>query len=214
MMERGPIDKHADHRESSSPACETWVEKMAAAEEGTLQPDEAAAFAGHIATCSRCATLFQAAHQGSQWLALADRRPPVPAGLLESILAQTGPGAKNEVRDRRAATAGAVLPAAPSTHAIQDSVPYRPAYTRGLLTAAMAIFSIALTLNLASGRLLRKPDTTAVTTQLRSTGGLVAGYYAGFSKAQISMIDQIRSVFDDLKHPAQNKNSNPLDPSL
>lgn len=233
MTEPRPIDEPADRGEPIDAACIPWVEMMAAAEEGTLQPDQAAAFVGHIETCSQCAALFQAAHAGSQWIALVDRRPPVPDGLLESILAQTGPGSVNAPHNRLAAAAGvqdlmetasrqtstggesrAGYPVSAAIIAAQASARSRPAYARILLTAAMAIFSIALTLNLAADRLPQKPDRSAVTTQLRATGGLVAGYYAGFSKAQIRMIDQIRSAFEDLRQPTQNKIANPLDPSL
>ncbi len=75
-----------------SPACEQWEALLADALDGLLKPDDEAAFAAHCAICPACAALYEEARQGREWLEFLSPEPEAPAGLLEKILAQTGPG--------------------------------------------------------------------------------------------------------------------------
>ena len=136
----------------SSPACGQWETLLADAQDGLLKPEDEATFAGHMASCQACTALFEESRKGREWLEFLSPEPEVPAGLLDKILAQTGPG---QVAGYGLISGGAkVLPMTPAWQ--------RPGFTgqirrfaepRLLMTAAMAFFSIALTLNLTGVRL-------------------------------------------------------------
>ena len=136
----------------NSPACGQWETLLADALDGLLTPEDEATFTSHMAVCPACARLFEEARRGREWLEFLSPEPEVPEGLLDKILAQTGPG--------KAATHGLVTSGG-------NVVTMTPAWQRPgiighirrfaeprlLMTAAMAFFSIALTLNLTGVRL-------------------------------------------------------------
>src|ERR1700694_3351580 len=76
----------------SSPACGQWETLLADALDGLLRPEDEATFSSHMATCASCTTLFEEARQGREWREFLPPEPEVPAGLLDKLLAQTGPG--------------------------------------------------------------------------------------------------------------------------
>lgn len=147
----------------TSPACGQWETLLADALDGQLRPEDEPTFTAHMAGCTACTALFDEARRGQEWLDFLSAEPEVPEGLLDRILAQTGPGQ----------TAGAALvtegvPAA----VITAGVPLRkvtPAWQRPgfmasirrfaeprlMMTAAMAFFSIALTLNMTGVRVTK-----------------------------------------------------------
>jgi hypothetical protein len=135
----------------SSPACGLWETLLADALDGLLKPEDEAAFTAHMAVCPACTALFDEARKGREWLEFLSPEPEVPAGLLDRILAQTGPG---QVAGFGLVTPGGnVLPMPP--------VWQRPGFIghvrrfaepRLLLTAAMAFFSVSLTLYLTGFR--------------------------------------------------------------
>ncbi|HUA92075.1 MAG TPA: zf-HC2 domain-containing protein [Terracidiphilus sp.] len=139
----------------SSPACGQWETLLADALDGLLLPADEATFAAHMAACPACTALFEEARRGREWLEFLSPEPEVPAGLVDKILAHTGPGhaaALPLVAD------GSMLPVA------QGITPgwqrpgfmgfvHRFAEPRLMMTAAMAFFSIALTLNITGVRL-------------------------------------------------------------
>jgi hypothetical protein len=143
----------------SSPACEAWERVLAEALDGLLRPADEAVFSAHMAICPACAALFEEARQGREWLAFLAHEPEVPAGLVERILAQTGPGhlADCGLASQVPKSEG---PGAPAPIAIpvwqypgfMGSL-RRMAEPRLMMAAAMAFFSIALTLNLTGVRL-------------------------------------------------------------
>jgi len=136
----------------SSPACGQWETLLADALDGQLQPEDEATFAGHMASCQACTALFDEARKGREWLEFLSPEPEVPAGLLDKILAQTGPG---QVAGYGLISGGEkVMPMPPAWQrpGIAGQI-RRFAEPRLLLTAAMAFFSIALTLNLTGVRL-------------------------------------------------------------
>jgi hypothetical protein len=143
----------------TSPACGQWETLLADALDGLLQPEDEHTFTEHMAGCKACAALFDEARRGREWLEFLSPEPEVPAGLLDKILAQTGPG-QVEGFGLTAGSAG-VLPIAqlgkPAVPAWQQpgfmGQVRRFAEPRLLMTAAMAFFSIALTLNLTGVRL-------------------------------------------------------------
>ena len=137
---------------SNSPACGQWESLLAEALDGLLKPADEAAFSAHMALCPACAALFEEARKGSEWLEFLAHEPEVPAGLLDRILAQTGPGQLASY----GLTAGGnkVLPMPPAWQrpGFMASI-RRFAEPRLMMTAAMAFFSIAMTMNLTGVRL-------------------------------------------------------------
>src|ERR1017187_6243181 len=136
----------------NSPACGLWETLLADALDGLLGPKDEATFTAHMAACPACTALFEDARRGREWLEFLSPEPEVPAGLLDKILAQTGPG---QVAGYGLVTpSGTVLPTTPAWQrpGLVGHV-RRFAEPRLLMTAAMAFFSIALTLNLTGVRL-------------------------------------------------------------
>lgn len=135
-----------------SPACGQWETLLADALDGLLAPEEQATFEAHMAACPACTTLYEEARRGREWLGYLATEPEVPAGLMDKILAQTGPG--QVAGFGLVAGTGQVIPVAPVW---QRPGPMgfirRFAEPRLIMTAAMAFFSIALTLNLTGVRL-------------------------------------------------------------
>jgi hypothetical protein len=98
--------------------------------------------------------LFEEARQGREWLEFLSPEPEVPVGLLDKLLAQTGPGQVEGFG--LATTSGTVVPILPAWQRPGFMARIRRfAEPRLLMTAAMAFFSIALTLNLTGVRLSR-----------------------------------------------------------
>jgi hypothetical protein len=135
----------------NSPACGHWETLLADALDGLLRPEDEATFASHMAICPACTALFEEARRGREWLGFLAAEPEVPADLLDKILASTGPG---QVAGYGLVSGGDVLP--------MPQPWQRPGFTarvrrfaepRLMMTAAMAFFSIALTLNLTGVRL-------------------------------------------------------------
>jgi len=144
MADRGNIP--------NSPACGLWETLLADALDGLLRPEDEATFSSHMAACPSCTALFEEARRGREWLEFLSPEPEVPEGLLDKILAQTGPGHTSEYK---LATAGNVLPMAIPAWQRPGMMGRirRFAEPRLLMTAAMAFFSIALTLNMTGVRL-------------------------------------------------------------
>src|SRR5208337_2444096 len=76
----------------NSAACGQWETLLADALDGLLKPEDEATFTAHMAVCPACTALFEDARKGREWLEFLSPEPDVPAGLLDKILAQTGPG--------------------------------------------------------------------------------------------------------------------------
>jgi hypothetical protein len=134
-------------------ACIQWEMLLADALDGLLKPEDQILFSAHKSVCPACAALFEEARRGREWLEFLSPEPEVPAGLLDRILAQTGPGQIEGYGLITDSSPRRVLPMPP---------PHMPDWQRPgfiaslrhfaeprlLMTAAMAFFSIALTLNL------------------------------------------------------------------
>jgi Putative zinc-finger len=144
MADRGNIP--------NSPACGLWETLLADALDGLLRPEDEATFSSHMAICPSCTALFEEARRGREWLEFLSPEPEVPEGLLDKILSQTGPGHTSEYK---LATAGNVIPMAIPAWQRPGMMGRirRFAEPRLLMTAAMAFFSIALTLNMTGVRL-------------------------------------------------------------
>src|SRR5579871_1028065 len=137
----------------NSPACGQWETLLADALDGLLRPEDEATFGAHMAVCSACTALFEEARKGREWLEFLSPEPEVPEGLLDRILAQTGPG-QAEGFGLTPATTGNVLPMPQPWQRPGFMARIRRfAEPRLMMTAAMAFFSIALTLNLTGVRI-------------------------------------------------------------
>src|ERR1700722_15237915 len=153
-------------------ACEVCEAMLPDAVDGLLNAEEKRAFDAHVAGCVACAQELEGAQRGAAWLAmLKSQTPEVPAGLLTKILeGTTGTAAAESLaatahvsEARHGAPRLVPAQAAPSwalssllrktmsAFRVDGSrMTFQP---RLAMTAAMAFFSIALTLNLTGVRL-------------------------------------------------------------
>ena len=76
----------------NSPACGAWETLLTDALDGQLKPEDEATFTSHKAICPACTALYEEARKGREWLEFLSPEPEAPEGLLERILAHTGPG--------------------------------------------------------------------------------------------------------------------------
>jgi hypothetical protein len=204
----------------NSPACGQWETLLADALDGLLKPEDESTFASHMAVCPACTALFEEARKGREWLEFLTSEPEVPAGLLDKILAQTGPG--------QVAGFGLITGDASVLPISANSIPawQRPgmmgrvrrfAEPRLLMTAAMAFFSIALTINLTGIRLadLRlanlRPSTVRSFMERRLTMAStpIIRYYD-----HLRFVYEVESRMRELRRTSQgegNENQRPRD---
>jgi hypothetical protein len=152
------------------PGCAHCEAMLADAIDGTLSATDQAIFDRHIASCDVCSEMFADAQRGAALLSmLKPHRPEPSATLLERILAGTSGSAAVVAAPHSKGQAAAHLPGIAALDATPGVVgsgkvlpfPTRPArrfhfaafgqamlQPRLAMTAAMAFFSIALTLNL------------------------------------------------------------------
>src|SRR5208283_2589164 len=155
-----------------SAACGEWETLLTDALDGLLNLEAQAKFAAHQAACPACAALFEEARKGRQWLAFLSPEPDAPAGLLEKILAKTGPG-----HPTAAGWTGHAVPApAGAVPAFVPPVWQQPGFfarmrmalqPRLLMTVSMAFFSITLTANITGFRLANVHVTPLRLSDLR-----------------------------------------------
>lgn len=176
----------------SSPACGHWETLLADALDGLLSPEDEVTFASHMAVCPACTELFEEARRGREWLEFLSPEPEAPQGLLDKILAQTGPG--HEPKVGLATPGGAVLPITPAWQrpGLVGRV-RRFAEPRLMMTAAMAFFSIALTLNLTGVKLSQVKLSDLRPSNLRS---LVERRLTMASTPIIRYYDHLRFVYE------------------
>ncbi len=175
MADKTQFDKF-DSSQPEPNTCAVCEAMLPDAVDGALSAAEQQAFDRHVATCVECARELAEAQRGAAWLAmLKGNAPQVPATLLNRILAETsGATAKAPVlatppmRDTTA-QAWATQSMAPAhgggfsarlaaarmklsdMFSLQGGAAiFQP---RMAMTAAMAFFSLALTLNLMGVRL-------------------------------------------------------------
>lgn len=176
----------------NSPACGQWETLLTDALDGLLRPEDEATFSSHMATCAACTALFEEARRGREWLEFLSPEPEVPEGLLDKLLATTGPG---QAADYGLATGnGNVLPMPqPWQRPGFMGRIRRFAEPRLLMTAAMAFFSIALTLNLTGVKLSEIRLSDLRPSALRS---LVERRLTMASTPIIRYYDHLRVVYE------------------
>ncbi|HEY3706349.1 MAG TPA: zf-HC2 domain-containing protein [Terracidiphilus sp.] len=206
----------------TSPACGQWETLLADALDGMLRPEDEATFSNHMASCAACTSLFEESRRGQEWLDFLSVEPEVPAGLLDRILAQTGPGQSGEL-----SFAGAEgETAAVETAGIPLRRPVVPAWQkpgfmgyirrfaepRLMMTAAMAFFSIALTLNMTGVRITKlrladlKPSTIRSYMQRQITVAYtpIVRYYD-----HLRLVYEVQSRVREMRRNNESENEQP-----
>jgi hypothetical protein len=204
----------------SAQDCARCEAMLADALDGTLSDAEQAQFDLHMAGCTTCGQMLADAQRGAAWLELLrSPRPEPPAALLERILAQTAGHMVAESRHLSTFPAG--LPeAADGVPALRTAtiLPFRSRMAtkfhlrsighsmlqpRLAMTAAMAFFSIGLTLNLTGVRL----------NELRASDLKPSSVKRSFYQANahvVRYVDNMRAVYElesrvrDLQHDSDN----------
>lgn len=170
--------------------CAQCEAMLADALDGTLSPSDQAAFDLHMAACANCSTMLANAQRGLAWMELLKSPlPEPPANLLDRIFAQTcneavskssAPivlGGNDFLRTPNTLLGRPTLVPAHASAVQREAafnvLPFRTRLAYGFrsightlfqprlaMTAAMAFFSIALTMNLTGVRLsnLRASD--------------------------------------------------------
>jgi hypothetical protein len=207
MADRGNIP--------NSPACGLWETLLADALDGLLRPEDEATFSSHMAVCASCTSLFEEARRGREWLEFLSPEPEVPEGLLDKILAQTGPGHTSEYK---LATAGNVVPMAIPAWQRPGMMGRirRFAEPRLLMTAAMAFFSVALTLNMTGVKLtdfrLSNLRPTAVRSfmerRLTMASTPIIRYYD-----HLRLVYEVQSRMRELRQNSQGKQQQQTQPA-
>ncbi len=140
-------DNFDDFDTDTNDSCAYWEEALVDLLDGTLAPAQQGAFTRHMESCAACRTLQQECRQGREWIGLLHDAPPaIPANLASKILSRTGiaPGAATGLY---------------AVEGMASVLPFPVWASRGqrqariLMTAAMAVFSIGLTLSIAGTRL-------------------------------------------------------------
>ena len=184
----------------TSPACGQWETLLADALDGQLRPDDEATFTAHMAGCTACTALFDEARRGQEWLDFLSAEPEVPEGLLDKILAHTGPGqtaGTSLVTDGVPAAITAGIPLRRSTPAWQRpgfmASIRRFAEPRLMMTVAMAFFSIALTLNMTGVRIskLRLSDLKPTSIRMYMQRQITVAY-----TPLVRYYDHLRLVYE------------------
>lgn len=159
-----------DERPASCAVCETMLPDAA---DGLLSESEQRAFDKHLAGCVECSRELAEAQRGAAWLSmLKSQAPEPPAALLAKILAETSGTVQQSTSTVAAAVPsfesaplpvglkpgrGTSSPWASFRKQMGDIFSIESARAtfqpRMAMTAAMAFFSIALTLNLTGVRL-------------------------------------------------------------
>ncbi len=212
--------------------CLRYEAMLADVLDGTLSPEDQAAFDRHRETCDSCSAMLNDAKRGAALMQLLKLHPPVPsATLVDRILAETSVRAAQEaegVRAAQRAAAEATSLLAPNKHpsttaaanspaispvpetgkvlAFRNRVPaaLRPALhtvlqTRFAMTAAMAFFSVALTLNLTGVHLsdlhTRDLRPTSIRRNFYEANAHVVRYYEN-----LRVVYELESRVRDLQH--------------
>jgi hypothetical protein len=196
--------------------CEMCDVMLPEAVDGTLSPMELKAFDRHMAGCTRCSQELAEARRGAAWLSmLKTKAPEPPAGLLERILAETSGLAVPAFQVEAAPAwipessfqpvpaqggwssrwAAARMKISEVFSIDNASTMFQP---RMAMTAAMAFFSLALTMNMMGVRLSDVRASNFTPSGLRRT---VADTGASASRSFMNMrvVYQVESRVSELR---------------
>ena len=232
MAKRYEFDEFEGRARAKAAPCVACEEMLADALDESLSEADRAWFDRHVFTCGDCSEMLADAQRGAAWLEmLKTPRPEPSARLVERILAQTGGlqgGLPGELRSETLHLPQMVPGVAPS--AVPLAVPgnlleFRPRAgrmanwsnvgRRGVrfeprlaMTAAMAFFSIALTLNLTGVQLNRLHASDLSPSGLRRT------YYTASAGAvryydNLRVVHVLESRVDDLRQAVADRAETP-----
>jgi hypothetical protein len=200
--------------------------------DGALSATDKVTFDLHLAGCPTCAAMFADAQRGAAWMEMLKYpRPEPPTTLLERIIAQTSGkdaalanppivlGSTDRLRTPNTLTGQPVL--APSlagqpAFASTNVIPFRTRLTQGFrslgqtmlqprlaMTAAMAFFSIALTLNLTGVRITDlRPSDLKPSSIVRSVS-LAKARVVRYSD-NLRVVYELESRVRDLQHSSDD----------
>ena len=203
--------------------------------DGTLDAKQKAAFDLHVATCSECSQMLADAVRGASLLEMLKSPRPEPSSLLlERILAQTSGQTSGLTVPIKSMASGVIpIPAidgaalgihsvVPDAAAPTNVLPFRPwpatrfslkSITQTLMqprlamTAAMAFFSITLTLNLTGVHLTDLKASDLTPTNLKHSfyhaNASVVRYYDN-----LRVVYELESRVNELKRTS-SENENP-----
>ena len=205
MAKRFQFDEFEGRGKTTAPHCVACEEMLADALDESLSEADRAWFDQHVATCADCSEMLADAQRGAAWLEmLKTPRPEPSARLMERILAETSAGMlAGETRHQPQmvpAAAPLTMPATLPGNLLQFRSPAWTSVPRAdgarsrwmfeprlAMTAAMAFFSIALTLNLTGVQLNRLHASEL------SPAGLKRTYYTANAQA-VRYYDNLRVV--------------------
>jgi hypothetical protein len=182
--------------------CAQWEAALVDLLDGELAPEAEAAFRTHAETCESCRALLRESGAGREWVRLLGKAPPaVPDDLLGKILART---ATLPIASEFAMPSahGGSLPAPALAFARERTAGY-------LMTAAMAVFSVALTCSVSGFRL------TDIPAAMRGSGSIPATASRQFfdtKKQVVSFYDnlllvrEVEATVEDLRQSTKAEN--------
>ena len=225
MAETIKFDKFGGNRKPQCLACD---EMLADALDGTLSEADQAWFDAHVSTCAECSQHLADAQRGAAWLEmLKSPRPEPSAQLMERILAETSGQFSDQPSGSFAFPAAfpelqpaAALPPVRRARILPFRMPL-PRFTapwlepRLAMTAAMAFFSVALTLNLTGVKLDQLHASDLKPTNLKRTyyeaNAQVSRYYENLRVVHVmeSRVEDLRQANDDYQPEAQQPQETP-----
>ena len=218
-------------------ACAQCESLLADAVDGVLSPADQATFDEHAGSCAACGTTLAEAMRGAAWMGMLKVHPPEPSALLvQRILAETSDRmaaeqerlrAERRADVERASLLGMPAPlpsiATPRAEPMGAAVlPFRSRLglrlrpfthtvlqPRFMMTAAMAFFSIALTLNVAGIHLnqIRASDLrpSSLRRDFYQANAHVVRYYDN-----LRVVYELESRVRDLQRSSDENNAAPV----
>ncbi len=187
MSERNPSQQSSS--QGRRLRCEEWECLLVDALDGSLAEADTAAFEQHRGECAACARMFEEARQGAEWLEFLAPEPEVPRDLAIKILART-----RETVAKSPSAAGVVsLPAFPVWRRTAVPMARRVLDPRRLMTAAMAFFSIALTLHLTG---IKPYEVHLSDLRPSAVSATVVRQYYSVKEQGVKYYDNLRFVYE------------------
>jgi hypothetical protein len=192
-----------------SEACLRCEAALADLLDGTLSPAQEAELTGHAGACEGCGELLQSARDGQAWArVLHDTPPTVPDALLGKILARTSEHPLRGTSEAPLTPNGPALPLAPqaAVWALPGQLIQGHRQNRWLMTAAMAFFSIAVTLSMTgvhASNLHPSAVQAAASRQFFDVKKQVVSFYDN-----LALVRELQSTIDQMH---QNRNQKTAD---
>jgi hypothetical protein len=196
----------APHGPTEGMSCARCEALLMDAMDGSLPAEEKAAFELHLRHCAECARKLEEGRRGMAWLEILKQASPEPSeDLVNRILLATSGLPLSGTEHEHKFTAGRVLPFRVS-ELKQRVVHYGrvAVHPRLAMTAAMAFFSIAVTLNLFGVHVTQLRANDLKPSSLRRsfwrTNQSVVRYYDNL-RVVYELQSRVRELRDDRPAP-------------